>query len=108
MAKLDAHRRHRARIAAKKLRYATDFFESLFPAGKVRRFRRQLSQLQEDLGRRNDMAVADGLLRNLSGDAPQLAVDVGYARGYLARGVNADQEPLRRRWKRFKQARPPT
>jgi inorganic triphosphatase YgiF len=107
MAKLDTQRRHRARIAAKKLRYATEFFESLFPAGKVRRFRRQLSQLQDDLGWRNDMEVADGLLRSLSGGDPQLTVGLGYARGYLAGGVDADQEPLRRLWKRFKQARPP-
>jgi CHAD domain-containing protein len=107
MANLDMHRRHRARIAAKKLRYATEFFESLFPASKLRRFRRQLSRLQDDLGWRNDMAVADGLLRSLLGKDPQLAIGTGYARGYIAGRVDADKQQLRRLWKRFKGGRLP-
>ncbi|MBP0633606.1 CHAD domain-containing protein, partial [Cupriavidus sp. AcVe19-1a] len=107
MARLDVHRRHRARIAAKKLRYATEFFESLFPAKKLQRFRRQLSRLQDDLGWRNDMAVADDLLRSLTVKDPQLASGTGYARGYLAGKVDADKEQLRGLWKRFKGARLP-
>ncbi|WP_349604333.1 CHAD domain-containing protein [Cupriavidus sp. DF5525] len=104
MAKLDEQRRHRARIAAKKLRYATEFFESLLPANKVSRYRRQLSRLQDDLGWRNDMAVAEGLLLRLGAEQQQLAIGCGYARGYIARCVSADSDPLRRLWKRFKAA----
>jgi inorganic triphosphatase YgiF len=107
MARLDVHRRHRARIAAKKLRYATEFFESLFPAKKLQRFRRQLSRLQDDLGWRNDMAVADDLLRSLTVKDPQLASGTGYARGYLAGRVDADKEQLQSLWRRFKGTRLP-
>jgi len=107
MAKLDMQRRHRARIAAKKLRYATEFFETLFAADSLRRYRNQLSNLQEDLGWRNDMAVADSLLRRLVAEQQHLAAGTGYARGYLAGSVSADKQPLRRLWKRFKAARVP-
>lgn len=38
LAYLDDHRRHRARIAAKKVRYATEFFESLWLGRAVRHY----------------------------------------------------------------------
>ncbi|AQV96692.1 CHAD domain-containing protein [Cupriavidus necator] len=104
MARIDEQRRHRARIAAKKLRYATEFFGSLFSANKVRRYRRHLARLQDDLGWRNDMAVAGTLLLRLGTERQELAVGCGYARGYIAGCVSADRQPLRRRWKRFKAA----
>ena len=54
--------RHRLRIRIKKLRYASEFFASLFP-GRVasnyrRSFARSLSCLQDSLGELNDIAVA--------------------------------------------------
>ncbi|RDJ97389.1 CYTH and CHAD domain-containing protein [Cupriavidus lacunae] len=104
MARIDEQRRHRARIAAKKLRYATEFFGSLFSANKVRRYRRHLARLQDDLGWRNDMAVAGTLLLRLGTERQELAVGCGYARGYIAGCVSADRQPLRRRWKLFKAA----
>lgn len=104
MAKLDEQQRHRARIAAKKLRYATEFFESLFPANKVRPYREQLSHLQDDLGWRNDMAVAESLLCRLGAEQQHLAIACAYARGNIARRVSADRVALRRLWKRFKTA----
>lgn len=102
MAKLDEQQRHRARIAAKKLRYATEFFESLLPANRVRPYREQLSRLQDDLGWRNDMAVAELLLCLLGAEQPHLAVGCAYARGSIARRVSTDRRVLRRIWKRFK------
>uniref|UniRef100_UPI003F49B222 CHAD domain-containing protein n=1 Tax=Cupriavidus yeoncheonensis TaxID=1462994 RepID=UPI003F49B222 len=93
MAKLDEQQRHRARIAAKKLRYATEFFESLFPANKVRPYREQLSHLQDDLGWRNDMAVAESLLCRLGAEQQHLAIACAYARGNIARRVSADKGP---------------
>ena len=53
--KLDAHKRHRVRIAAKKLRYMGEFFETLL-AGKTRKggasmtVIRQLEKVQKGLG----------------------------------------------------------
>ncbi len=65
-ATLDAARRHQVRKEAKKLRYATEFFASLFSSGKrnERRiaFRDALEEVQDELGALNDLAVAPELL----------------------------------------------
>ena len=58
-ADLDDHRRHRARIAAKKVRYAIEFFASLYPRRAVRHYVDALTELQDDLGWPNDAVVAD-------------------------------------------------
>jgi CHAD domain-containing protein len=62
---LDARRRHRLRIRAKKLRYASEFFTSAFPGGKsARRFEdfvERLAKLQDALGDLNDIAVHEEL-----------------------------------------------
>jgi inorganic triphosphatase YgiF len=103
---LDPERRHRARIAAKKLRYATEFFSSLFPKPVVRHYLTSLGELQDDLGWRNDVVVADGLLNTL---ASQQGAEAGaaYARGYLAARVAADHEALKFLWKDFRRLSPP-
>ncbi|WP_244815337.1 CHAD domain-containing protein [Caballeronia sp. Lep1P3] len=59
LAELDDETRHRARIAAKKVRYATEFFSSLFDRRAVKHYISALSDLQDDLGWRNDVVVAD-------------------------------------------------
>jgi CHAD domain-containing protein len=60
-ARLDARRRHRLRIQAKKVRYAAEFFADLFPGRKAARRRRRflsaLETVQDDLGDLNDIAV---------------------------------------------------
>ncbi|MES2045270.1 MAG: CHAD domain-containing protein [Pseudomonadota bacterium] len=62
---LDDRRRHRVRIEAKKLRYAAEFFSSLFTSDRARRRYRQfigeLEQLQEALGALNDLVIGRGL-----------------------------------------------
>ena len=63
---LDDHHRHRARIEAKKLRYATEFFASLWTEKKakarLRRFLEALEDLQDQLGALNDQVAAARLL----------------------------------------------
>jgi CHAD domain-containing protein len=61
ISRLDARRRHKLRIQVKKLRYAAEFFSSLF-AGKRASKRREkflevLERLQDGLGDLNDIAV---------------------------------------------------
>lgn len=87
LANLDTQRRHRARIAAKKLRYATEFFASLYSRQRLRLYRAVLSILQDDLGWRNDVAVADGLLATLHTDHPKAAIGAGFVRGHLVARV---------------------
>jgi triphosphatase len=67
--------RHQTRIAAKKLRYAAEFFSSLYPVGKSRAFVRTLANLQDVLGVLNDIAVTENLLRHLIGNRPDRTLD---------------------------------
>jgi triphosphatase len=58
----DAARRHRLRIAAKKLRYAVEFCHSLFERKAARRYAAALAEMQDALGKLNDCATARRLL----------------------------------------------
>lgn len=68
----DAHR-HEVRKDAKKLRYAAEFFVSLYPGRKPRRrmdrFLDRLEALQDKLGRLNDISTAPELLARLGIEA---------------------------------------
>jgi triphosphatase len=68
---LDAHTRHRARIAAKKLRYGAEFFAGLYTKKKALRrqdkFGAALSDLQDHLGALNDLETARSMTESLSG-----------------------------------------
>ncbi|KXU84190.1 metal-chelation protein CHAD [Paraburkholderia monticola] len=107
LADLDDHRRHRARIAAKKVRYATEFFESLCPRRAVLHYVDALTALQDGLGWRNDAVVADQLLKALSKTSPDAASGAAFARGFLASRVAADHQTLKKLWKRFRRLSPP-
>lgn len=103
----DVEARHRLRIAAKRARYATEFFASLYPKKRVRPYVSSLSVLQEDLGLLNDTAVAKKLLRELEASHPQLRVETAYIWGYIACRLEQDQPGLLKHWKRFKVNAPP-
>jgi len=74
---------HRARIAAKRGRYALEFFYTLYRANGARAYLKTLAATQEELGRHNDLAVADRLLRELAERHPQSEAAIHFARGYL-------------------------
>jgi inorganic triphosphatase YgiF len=61
LARLDARRRHKLRIQTKKLRYAAEFFATLFTTKRAHKRRKQflpaLERLQDGLGDLNDIAV---------------------------------------------------
>jgi len=67
--KLDNEARHRLRIGAKKLRYAADFFGTLFPGAQALRrqeaFLKRLHALQDELGNLNDQVTGAALLAEL-------------------------------------------
>lgn len=58
--------RHQVRIAAKKLRYASEFFSSLYAQKRVRRYLAALAELQEVLGLLNDAVTTERLLEELA------------------------------------------
>ncbi|TIT71409.1 MAG: CHAD domain-containing protein, partial [Mesorhizobium sp.] len=65
----DDETRHKVRIAAKKLRYAAEFFEPLYngkaEAKRHRRFIEAMKGLQDHLGSLNDIATAPDMLAAL-------------------------------------------
>ncbi len=64
---------HRLRIGVKRLRYALEFFGSLLHSGKnLQRLLGQLSALQNDLGKLNDLANAHWLLMRFANDDSRL------------------------------------
>ena len=96
----DAPARHKVRIAAKKARYAAEFFHDLLPGKRTRRYTSRLSDLQDRLGTLNDFAVADRLLDGLAAGHGQVPRQASWVRGYLAAvGESGGQElakPLKR------------
>ena len=102
-----AQQRHRLRIAAKKLRYAAEFFQSLYPARRVRAYLNALTGLQDGLGAVNDVAVAAGLLRQLARSHPELAYSAGCVQGYLAAGAERDIGKLGKLWCQFSRIKLP-
>jgi inorganic triphosphatase YgiF len=77
-----ATKRHRLRIAAKKLRYTAEFFQSLRPAKPMRAYLRTLSALQEILGRLNDCTNIPHLIARAVDDDEATATLAGYAMGW--------------------------
>jgi CHAD domain-containing protein len=95
--------RHAARLAAKKLRYATEFFAPLFAKKRTRSYRKALAALQEELGAWNDAAVAARLAGDLAGaDAPAAAAFSGWAAALGAARAAALDEA----WEAFSRIRP--
>src|SRR5450830_1192689 len=98
--------RHRVRIAAKNLRYAAEFFHSLYPAKRLRPYIATLTTLQDSLGGLNDASVADGLLRQMAHTRPELAPSTGVVRGYLSFRSERDLRKLGKLWQRFARLKP--
>jgi triphosphatase len=100
--------RHRVRIAAKKLRYAAEFFASLYPAKRVTRYVDALEDLQDILGALNDAAVVDRLLAEVAaggGRSTAPGID-GLVRGWVAAVAQHELARFRRAWDEFEAAKP--
>jgi CHAD domain-containing protein len=99
-----AKQRHRVRIAAKKMRYACEFFRTLYPQRKMAPYLAALTLLQDQLGWLNDAIVADALLSELQQRTPELGAGAGFVRGYLAARLITAGKKSARRWKKFSPA----
>ena len=99
---------HRLRIAAKKLRYATEFFAPLHDRRNARDYQRALARLQDALGSYNDAvrmtSLAERASRGLRGAAANEArgIMLGWSGGMQA----VDTRHLKRVWKEFRAAEP--
>jgi triphosphatase len=96
---VNAHARHRLRIAIKKLRYALYFFETLYShdgsAKALSRYKKYLKDLQDNLGALNDIAVHQKLAARLAagsgGPKPEL---VSFAAGMIAGCERSEIQPI--------------
>ena len=88
----DATTLHRVRIAAKKARYAAEFFVDLLPRRAAAQYIARLSHLQDRLGSMNDLEVAKSLLSKL--DGAESATDVHFALGYLSSQLQSSMRAL--------------
>ncbi len=100
---MPAEERHEVRIAVKKLRYATEFFASLFPRKAARSYIKALAVLQDELGVLNDAATTELLLQHLA--VPDTAA-LGTVSGWCARGVTVHLVSMDAAWKKYYRCRP--
>ena len=103
----DPARRHRVRIAAKRTRYAAEFFASLYAARRVRPYVAALSSLQDQLGWLNDAAVAQRLLDDASAGNDDVREGAALVRGFLAACADRQEGSVPKAWKKFAGAKLP-
>jgi len=107
---LEIEQLHQIRIAAKKMRYACEFFRSLYSRKMVRRYLKRLGALQDRLGTLNDAVAGRRLLDHLipemranSDEAGRLS---GLVLGWQAARIHADLAAFEGEWDSFRELRP--
>ena len=101
---------HGVRIAAKKLRYAAEFFRDIYGRKSVKGYVAALSDLQDTLGAVNDAVVGHRLLDELepalqtSGEDARLAV--GIVMGWQAARIEDDLKRFEAVWKALRAQKP--
>ena len=104
---LDAAARHRLRIAAKKLRYAAEFFAALYPKRRVRPYVQSLAAVQDVLGALNDAATLLRLLEEaLAGARAPDARVAGMIQGWSAASTHLQLDALCRAWDHWRRQKP--
>jgi triphosphatase len=103
LAKADIDERHAVRLAAKRLRYATEFFAGLFDHVEARAYRRALAALQEALGRQVDVQVGLRLARAMEGAGSPAA---RILEAHAADASRTSMARVMRRWRAFRKCRP--
>jgi inorganic triphosphatase YgiF len=104
---LNDEQRHELRKELKKLRYAVEFFFSLFPAKRVEPFLKRLKKLQNVFGELNDAAMVKATLRNGSIGGP---LSAGRATGWILGASQARAElgwiGAKSLWRRLEETKP--
>ncbi len=104
---LDADGRHRLRIAAKKLRYAAEFFAALFPKRRERPYVQSLAAMQQVLGDLNDAATLLRLLPEARAGARVAdARTDAMIHGWSAASTHLQLDALRRAWDHWQRQKP--
>jgi inorganic triphosphatase YgiF len=99
LTQLDARRRHKLRIQAKKVRYAAEFFANLFPGKKASRRRKKflsaLEGVQDGLGDLNDIAVHEDRITAIASDSGRSRRRRGSPKRAFAAGLLSGREDAR-------------
>lgn len=101
---------HEVRIAAKKLRYAAEFFRDLYGRKAAKAYIAALTELQDTLGAVNDAVVGHRLLDELepklakAGEDPRLAV--GIVMGWQAARIEDDLKRFATVWRAWRGCKP--
>jgi len=94
--------RHAVRLAAKRLRYATEFFADAFAGDHTRAYRKALARLQDALGEEVDAQVAVRLAYAIEGTASPAA---RVLQTRIDAGAAGAGRRLRKRWRAFRACR---
>lgn len=101
----DEEQRHRLRKDLKVLRYKSEFFAPLFPAGKSRRFIKRLRELQDVFGYLNDVVLARKLPDVIEAggtDDPAIASATGFILGWHQAIAEREWVNAGERWKQLR------
>jgi inorganic triphosphatase YgiF len=104
--RLGHRERHRVRVGVKKLRYACDFFRTLYPGRAARAYLDRLSRLQDQLGHLNDATMIGEITRELAGDDEQANLAAALATGWYGHRLQAEEPRMIAAWQRFAGERP--
>lgn len=102
---LTAEQRHALRIAAKKLRYAAEFFSGLYPRKMTSLYIQTLSRLQDEFGALNDQVVAGRLLTQIGKNKQLRDRASGVIADWYACKADLQLANMVQRWKRFKNSK---
>lgn len=107
---LDADDRHKLRIRIKKVRYASEFFSPLYHIERRENYLVALRNMQDGLGKLNDVESARGLMDSLAtGDserARRVARAGGLVIGWHRHAAALRENQLVRHWRRLEKAEP--
>jgi CHAD domain-containing protein len=99
LTRLDARRRHKLRIQAKKVRYASEFFANLFPGKKASKRRKKflsaLEDAQDCLGDLNDIAVHEDRITAIADESRRSRRRRGNPKRAFAAGLLTGREDAR-------------
>lgn len=112
LARLSDEKRHQVRVTAKKLRYAAEFFATLYSRKDSRKAARNylaaLVAVQDVLGALNDDATALRHAAQLCTTArdPRCREEAGILTGWSASSMRQQLQQLNKVWKNFQRQRP--
>jgi inorganic triphosphatase YgiF len=96
-------KQHALRKKSKRLRYALQFCESLFPESNLSIYRKPLANVQDILGEMNDLYVAQPLFESLKSDQPQ----AWFACGWIQARLGTLTKEASEAFKKFAETSPP-